>query len=94
MKVDSKPTTGSSLYGSKPKPPTQQQQPDSTSSNPSKGFGLMKSIKDSISTSTATPTTSNKHQVESKKVVEINNKKNTGDLQKGMTGATPGKIST
>jgi hypothetical protein len=56
----------------------------------------VKSIKDSITTtaSTTTPTTgSNKQQVvENKKVVELNNKKNTGDLQRGMTGAAPGTI--
>lgn len=53
----------------------------------------MKSLKDSLTasaTASTTTSTSNKLQAENKKVVEINNKKNTGDLHRGMTGATPG----
>ena len=55
----------------------------------------MKSLKESISVSvsatTTTATTSNKPLTDTKKTVEINNKKNTGDLLRGMTGATPGQ---
>ena len=59
----------------------------------------MKSLKESISVSvtatttatTTTATTSNRPQTDTKKTVEINNKKNTGDLHRGMTGATPGQ---
>ena len=53
----------------------------------------MKSLKDSLTasaTASTTTSTSNKLQAENKKVVELNNKKNTGDLHRGMTGATPG----
>ena len=83
------------LFGSKPKdqPSQQKQLPATATADHSKGFGLVKNLKDSLTTSTTTTTGSNKQQVENKKVVELNNKKNTGDLQRGMTGATPGHFN-